>query len=556
MPEPNRKWLIQYVKLQLTADRRVEQALNDALDELEASLSKLEAKPGVGAKVRASQLVASRGVIAKVLDRLFGSVGKIIREEQSSAARLAEDLLIKEERGIWGIVEPSKIKQAGSQEALRVQAARQIQATMANVLGDRYDLSERIYKSKAMSKNQILRTVNRHIAIGSSADDIAKDIKQFVNPKAPGGASYRAKLLSRTEINNAFHAQSIADAQERPWIRQVNWNLSKSHEREGCVCEKYAMQKLFPVDNVPRKPHPQCFSGEAMVSTQSLRSVSKRWYDGRFVDVFTTEDTPQLSGTPNHPALTRRGWVPLSELRNGDELVVYRGSMRPMLDLPGNQGVVSRVEDVFESFRMTSGMSSSSMPQSPEQFHGDGMLGNEYVDIVGADVPLEFGVELDRLLDEELSFRNADLPSKSSFRGFAFGGERHRGSAGSVVSSSRHGFRVRESGSLLSASHAELLLPEHVSNSAGFEADDLGRLFESLSGSIDFHRVTGVFDRVGGFRGHVYNLHTDEGWYIANSVPVHNCLCSITPELPDLDTALKDFLSGQYSPWLPSSGTL
>jgi hypothetical protein len=31
------------------------------------------------------------------------------------------------------------------------------------------------------------------------------------------------------------------------------------------------------------------------------------------------------------------------------------------------------------------------------------------------------------------------------------------------------------------------------------------------------------------FRGHVYNLQTDDGWYTANSIIVHNCQCVTVP---------------------------
>ena len=196
--------------------------------------------------------------MTKVLDVLFRSVGKVIREEQANAASLAENLLIQDEKEIWKIVEPDPKKRAKVYDDMTVQASRQIQATMTRIFTSQKTLSSRIYRSEAMAKSQVSRTIERHIAIGSSAQDMAKDLKSLINPKVPGGVSYRATLLARTEINNAFHAQSIADMQDRPWIEQAYWNLSKSHNEEGCRCEVYARQHVFPVSNIPDKPHPQC----------------------------------------------------------------------------------------------------------------------------------------------------------------------------------------------------------------------------------------------------------------------------------------------------------
>lgn len=258
LPEPNRKWIVEFSRLQLKADRRVDQALEDALEQVDRSLRGLKGKPGVGARVRASQLATSRSALSKIVTQSFRSVKSIVKDEQSSAASLAESLLIKEERGIWRELIPDKTSRGRAILDMQAQASRQIQATMARIFQSERPLGARIYRSEALAKNQVSRTIDRHIAIGSSAQDMAKDLRALVDPKVSGGVSYRAKLLARTEINNAFHAQSISDARERPWISQVRWNLSKSHYEEGCVCEEYARAEFFGVNEVPLKPHPQC----------------------------------------------------------------------------------------------------------------------------------------------------------------------------------------------------------------------------------------------------------------------------------------------------------
>lgn len=197
-------------------------------------------------------------MVSSTLRNLFDRVERVIREEQGNAASLAEALLIKDEKGIWKVLIPETEARNIHQQDMIAAADRQVQAMMTRVLQTEIPLSRRIWNSESIAKGQLNRRINSALARGDSADDLAKEIRDFVNPNTPGGASYRAKTLARTEINNAFHAQSIADAQARPWLQQVHWNLSKSHNEQGCQCEEYARIDLFPADRVPKKPHPGC----------------------------------------------------------------------------------------------------------------------------------------------------------------------------------------------------------------------------------------------------------------------------------------------------------
>lgn len=250
--------MIPYVRLQQASDRQLEAVLNDALDGAEAEIARAAGKTGVGAQARTSQMVALRQVAKKILKDVFDGTGEIVRQRQKDAAALAEDLLLRDEKGIWKIIEPSAEKRAKIGNDLRLTAARNIQATMKRVLETEQPLSSRVYKSQALAEGQVSKVVNRGIATGSSADDIARNVRDLIDPNVSGGVSYRAKTLARTEINNAFHAQSISDMKSRPWIDQAQWNLSKSHNEEGCVCETYAKTRLFLADRIPKKPHPGC----------------------------------------------------------------------------------------------------------------------------------------------------------------------------------------------------------------------------------------------------------------------------------------------------------
>lgn len=258
LPPPDRHWLIPYVGLQQASDKRVVAALQGALDKADRAMDGLEGKPGAGATVRRAQILTLRGRLLVILAELFKTLGNTVREQQSEAAALAANLMYKDESAIWGIIESDPKKREILRKNMEDSARRNIQTMLRRYVTEDIPLSKRIYKTEALSKGQVTKMINRHIALGSSADDIVKDVRTFIRPDAPGGVSYNAKRLARTEIIGAFHAQSVADMTDRPWINQGQWNLSKSHSEQGCVCERYAAQRLFPIDGIPKRPHPGC----------------------------------------------------------------------------------------------------------------------------------------------------------------------------------------------------------------------------------------------------------------------------------------------------------
>lgn len=288
-PDNNRHWLLRYVRLQQASDRRVETALRGALDSASDALSALEGKPGVSAAVRRAQLLGNRGVLSKVLRELYRELGDIIQADQMDAAALASQLLYEDEKNIWRVIEPDPDKRQALEDGLEAKARRNVQTMMTKVLGLNKPLSTRIYKSEALANGSINRVVSQHLARGSSAAELAKSVTGFFNPKIPGGVSSSAKRLARTEINNAFHAQSRADVAERPWIDSVRWNLSKSHpdSQQECACDRYAYIGTFSADDVPDKPHPNCLCYVTPV-IRDFAEIFEEYKSGKFGNFLKT----------------------------------------------------------------------------------------------------------------------------------------------------------------------------------------------------------------------------------------------------------------------------
>jgi hypothetical protein len=256
-PDPRRVFLLRYLKVQDAADDRLRAALEDALQDLDSKMQELEGKEGVSASVRRLQLVGSKGIITQVLTELFREVRQIISDSQKDAAKASVAADNRWARDILKAIEPKASKRKELEESLEETAARQVLAMMTRVLKTDMPLSSRVYRSQKIAEGQVKRLVNKGLASGASAKDIAYEVREFIRPSTPGGATYAAKRLARTEINNAFHAQAIANAQDRPWVIGMEWRLSGSHKPSGDLCEKYH-QKQFEVDEVPKKPHPQC----------------------------------------------------------------------------------------------------------------------------------------------------------------------------------------------------------------------------------------------------------------------------------------------------------
>lgn len=254
-------WLRSYLRVQRKYDKRIEQHLVSARDDVNRAILALSHSDSTSASVRRAQLIGTRGVITRVLKALYDALKNEIKSGQEEASLVAMRSAID-----WSedVIESMDIE-AGIKkalvEALETSATHQVQAMMTRILQTERPLSEQVWKSYSNNKARITRIVNTHIAKGSSAEDLAKEVRDLVNHRTPGGVAYAAKRLARSEMNNAFHAQNINAAQQFPWINEMDWHLSGSHPRSVNLnekCEQYAHKKTFKIGSVPDKPHPNC----------------------------------------------------------------------------------------------------------------------------------------------------------------------------------------------------------------------------------------------------------------------------------------------------------
>lgn len=116
-------------------------------------------------------------------------------------------------------------------------------------------LSARVHQSAALANGWLDNRVSSLIAQGANAKTIAEGIKNFIRPDVPGGVSYAALRVGRTELNTTFHRMQKETAAAQPWVLKVRWELSGSHPYED-ECDDLVGE--YDIDNVPDPPHPQC----------------------------------------------------------------------------------------------------------------------------------------------------------------------------------------------------------------------------------------------------------------------------------------------------------
>lgn len=217
------------------------------------------AKDTVSGKVTAAQLKGVMDGIEPISHEMWGQIGKVTVVGMHEAAALATDQAIDRDL-LLGMPGNGIVQYAPS---MFIDASQGVEAIISRrTFG--FPLAERIYANGLVGVKQAARIVERELVLQRSAKEIAKQVRHLYDPNVPGGQSYAAKRLARTEINNAHHTTSIRHSQDRPWVVGMRWNLSSSHPRPD-DCDDYAKKDhdrlgpgVYAKGNTPRRPHPQC----------------------------------------------------------------------------------------------------------------------------------------------------------------------------------------------------------------------------------------------------------------------------------------------------------
>lgn len=237
------------------------------------------------------------------------SVSEQIRRAQYSQVR---DAIVTQERNGWvdlgrtiqgNVGRATSVASEGSVSILEIlgdnlpdellggmqAAAESSGERVAGRLASQIDLSPRVYKNADLTAGRVDALINESIGSNRSAKEIATRVSEFISPDAPGGMSYSAMRLGRTELNNAYHATTSKLYDDQPWVEATRWRLSGSHPKHD-ICNELAESDNFGLGNgvyrtneIPAKTHPQCLCYTVPI-TPSRKDFVNNLLAGRYND--------------------------------------------------------------------------------------------------------------------------------------------------------------------------------------------------------------------------------------------------------------------------------
>jgi hypothetical protein len=407
---------------------------------------------------------------------------------------------------------------------------------------------------------------------------------------AAAKAIARIAAVAETDVTLAVRAQyqaSMSSAGAIGFRRILHPELSETGPCALCVVAAdriYKTEDLLPI-------HGNCVPAGTRVAAEGVRTLTRRRYTGALVNLRTASGE-ELTITANHPVLTDRGWVPAHLVGEGDHVVRHRAGHGVVGRSPHEGDVPPKVEEVWRAAVMAGALVRPGMPVAAEDFHGDGSDGevhavspNGLLSRVG---DVSFSQPRRELrfvvghgprvpLAGQRAARAALLGHRASTQRSA-GRLGHLGAIlgahGGVMQPQRSGYAANWYASLLEAqTHGvaveSVLLRQGLFGGsglvlrddrgvgrrlpdpprfdpAGFEFAGEGRhayaqlgrdLRDRLAGDVELDRI--VDKRLVEGTHHVYNLHTDEGWYSANGLVVSNCVCEVLPVYQGADPGIR-----------------
>jgi hypothetical protein len=268
-----------------------------------------------------------------------------------------------------------------------------------------------------------------------------------------------------------------------------------------------------------------CFLPESVVQyANGVKVAYCRFFDGQVVEVVTATGKATRA-TPNHPILTPHGWVTIGALHEGDEVIELRGDSLDAVEVDHDQAQPS-IAQIFAALRVERFLVARG---EAENFHGDGVPDSD-VEIVYAARPLSFGGKAvfgQRLEEEHLA--RADLAcfgegaldlGFNAIAGAPASGMGSGRQCGALFG--RHAAPARDHAFAAVADGTPAFFQPADQCVAG-DASLWSEGFDAFTGIVGAAKIVEVRRRR--FAGHVYNLETEDGWYVCNGIVSKNCRC-------------------------------
>lgn len=292
--------LRRYLRVQRQTDAEIKRNLERAALDARAQIRQLPEG------VRKAQLQRALAAVTRAQADLWehGITDAIVRgrSDAIAAAQTAADALTHE------LYARLPERSAGAVErGIRAAASEGMETEQARVPRE---LSRRVTGNRKLDQRRIEKIIKSGLTRGLNSQELARELYRHISPTVPGGASYAAMRIARTEINNAFHNRQIENGR-RPGVEAIEWNLSGSHKVPD-ECNIFDGKNYQP-DDVPDKPHPHCFcylTYKMADVDDLLAQIANGDLDSLLFEseVMALEDDPATAnrkinhGAHNHPA--------------------------------------------------------------------------------------------------------------------------------------------------------------------------------------------------------------------------------------------------------------
>lgn len=440
-----------------------------------------------------------------------------------------------------------------------------------------------------MSKG-ISQVLSDGIVKGLHPLEIAKSISPIIDKNIN-----RARMLARTEVIRAHHIASINEYREAGlWGVKVlaEWGTAGIGVCEKCL--EMASRDvghgpgIYTLDEIEGliPLHPNCLINGSRISTEGITAASKRWYNGDII-IITTAGGKNLSCTPNHPILTRNGFIPARLLDIGSDIICSIPGNLDISESTYNKNMPPTIKEITESFGSPGKVSTIKMKVSTPDFHGDGKGSNIAIIRTNSELRDEFNPSIFKHLPKDF-FQFRDMAktflfpfgSKAKiFKRSFFSSNRIMSSFDKVFfllfshlfPSEGFSFALSPTGSI---SHNKISFNNSSTNFKFFGQRKLTfpcfiegnnfinrkfffpEIFRSVSsinnsfvdnfvsdsklpsyicngstGKVFIDKIINIKSRA--FSGHVYNLQTKKGFYVAEGIFTHNCKCTTIPQIDE-----------------------
>lgn len=461
---------------------------------------------------------------------------------------------VAEDSGLYALAQVGVSESTGLVNQVYDRAVKYATERAAEMVGKKWVDGELIDNPNAEWRiDEATRDEIQRIIADGLENNIGRDAIADAIEEATAFSPERAELIANTEIGSANSEGALEGYKA---ARDIGIKLQKVWipDAEACeICQGNAddgpidLDDTFSSGDDAPLAHPNCFIGSTSVSAFGASRAYRRWFEGEIITVNIGEKS--FGATPNHPILTNRGFVFTKDLKVGDSLAQFCNWTDTSMVYPNNNYIETRIEQIFDSLIVANGGATATVPAATEHFHGDGIIDGE-VDIVNTTSFLgnDIAEVLNDIENDNFGFSKfclSGLQSKSALEQFVLRNFATPSSAIGSFNSCLPSDRTGSSGlSKLSFALGSDVQPKSLElaaqNGTMIAADSINDAHTAFASQISFVQVTDLI--VSEFRGHVYNLETIDGWYIAESIIVSNCECvlSVTVDEDESEENLKE----------------